>query len=195
MKYIDIEKHLKDRGIDLRKTHLIIDNYNNYAVFLLYNLSGKLIGYQNYNPNGKKSINYSKSKLKDMSTEEMFSLMKYFTYVSEMDKTHQIAVWGLETLEITSKYLFITEGIFDIIKIHNQGFAGIAVLGNDPIKLKGWLSLLPQKKIVIYDNDKAGKELRKLGNWSYTVPKPYKDLGEMSDDEVYKFLVKMKIIN
>lgn len=191
----DIVSHLKDRGVDLEKTNVIVDKENNYAVFLLYNLSGKLIGYQNYNPNADKTFHQKSSFTKKMSTNEMKSMMRYFSYMSKFDdkrKVSEIAVYGLETLKESDKILFITEGIFDIIKIHNQGLPGIAVLSNDPKLIRPWLSLLPQKKIVIYDNDKAGRKLAKLGDVSYTVPEPFNDLGDMGDKEVSEFLKTIK---
>jgi hypothetical protein len=42
----------------------------------------------------------------------------------------KIAVWGLESYDNSSKYLFITEGIFDIARVTESGYG--AVLGNDP---------------------------------------------------------------
>jgi Icc-related predicted phosphoesterase len=188
----DIEQHLRDRGIDPKKTRVITDKKNNYAVFLLYNLSGKLVGYQNYNPNADKSFHQGKPGSKKMSTEELLAKMRYYTHSTKIGKVNEIAVYGLETLKETDRVLFITEGVFDIVKIHNQGLPGIAVLANDPQKLRPWLSILPQKKIVIYDNDSAGKKVMKLGDFAYTVPEPFKDLGEMSDLQVSEFLKTIK---
>jgi len=54
------------------------------------------------------------------------------------------------------------------------------------------LSILTQKKIVIYDNDKAERKLAKLGDVSYTVPEHYNDLGDMTDLEVKNFLKTLK---
>lgn len=184
----DIEQHLKSRGVDLKKTKVIIDKENNYASFLLYNLSGKLVGYVNYNPKADKSFHQKPGQAKKMSINEIKSMMRYFSYMTKQDKIIEIAVWGLETVKMSDKILFITEGIFDIIKIHNQGLPGIAVLANNPKRIRPWLSLLPQKKIVIYDNDKAGRKLAKLGDFAYTVPEPFNDLGDMSDNEVKIFL-------
>lgn len=188
----DIILRLKTRGVDLEKTKAVIDKEHNYTSFLLYNLSGKLVGYVNYNPQVDKAFHQKTDQAKKMTTDEMKAMMRYFSYVTKQDKINEIAVWELETVKHTDKVLFITEGIFDIIKIHNQGLPGIAVFANNPKWIKPWLSILTQKKIVIYDNDKAERKLAKLGDVSYTVPEHYNDLGDMTDLEVKNFLKTLK---
>jgi len=191
---IDIEDHLKIRGIDLKHTKVIMDKENGIATFLLYNLSGKILGYQSYNPAGSKVLG-SMSKLRNkLSSEEKMKLWKYFSYTSKINNKSQLSVYGLESYKEKSKYLFVTEGIFDIVKIHNLGLSGIAVLTNNPKQLKEWLTLLPQKIVVIADDDPAGNKLKKLGDISLTVPKPYGDLGDMSQEEVKNFLKDNNLI-
>jgi hypothetical protein len=189
----DIEQHLKDRGIDFNKTKVFFDKETNTATFLLYNLSGKLVGYQLYNPNGKKGINYSDKTGKNLSKKD---LMKYYTYITrESDKTKSIAVYGLDTYNPKSKYLFVVYGIFDAIKLHRQGLPCVAVLMNDPKSYKEWFGILPQKIIAILDNDenKAGNKLKGIADVSYTVYNPYNDLGDMSDKEVKEFINSLGI--
>ncbi len=190
----DIKQHLKDRGLDFKRTKVFMDTKTNTAMFMLYNLSGKLVGYQQYNPNGSKSISYSNKNNKNL---ELRDLMKYYSYITmENDRTKQIAVYGLESYNPKSKVLFAVEGIFDAIKLHNQGLSAVAVLANDPKPFKEWFDILPQKIIVIQDNDdnKSGNKLAKFGNDSYTVPDPFNDLGDMSDNEVRKFLKDNKLL-
>ena len=84
--------------------------------------------------------------------------IRYFTHVTE----NKTAVWGLDTLTLSKKRLFITEGIFDAAKLHRQGEAAIAVLTNaKDSNVLTWLSILPQKTIAILDRDDAGKSLKK----------------------------------
>lgn len=181
---LDIENHLKERGIDFNKTNVVVNKTNNVAYFFLYNLSGQLVGYQYYNPTGLKAI---RSNFKDQDPLNL-NLLKYKSYVSN----NEIAVYGLETYDLKSKYLFIVEGIFDSIKIHNAGYPAIATLSNDVTKsTRNWIKTLPQEIIVIYDNDEAGKRLIKLGHRAFTSPKPYKDIGEMPQTEVNEFLNKI----
>jgi hypothetical protein len=181
MKYLilfekyDIIEHLKDRGIDVNKTRVIIDQENQDSYFFLYNLSGQMIGYQKYNPN------YEKTSL-------IPKMAKYFTWVSSEDKGKKIAVWGLESTNFMDEFIFVVEGIFDAARIQEAGFPAIAVLCNDPNEsMKSWLATLPQIKIVIYDNDKAGMELKKVGDHSYTVPSG-KDMNDLTPKEAKIFL-------
>ena len=63
--------HLKSRGVDPESTDVIMDDETGIATFLLYNLSGQLVGYQRYNPNGDK-----KGRGDDLAS-------KYFVYVTK----------------------------------------------------------------------------------------------------------------
>ena len=176
---IDIEKHLKDRGLDLKKSSAIIDKKSGLAHFIVYNFSGQLVGYQRYNPLGSKK---NGRNLGD-------GLDKYYTYITkEGPKTGKLAVWGLETLKESSKLLFIVEGIFDAVKVHNAGYPCVAVLGNNPKVLKSWLYIIPQRIIAVIDKDPAGRKLAKLADKAVTVPEPYHDLGDMPQNEATKFI-------
>lgn len=172
--------HLKGRGIDPNKTRVIMDEDTGDSYFFLYNLSGQMVGYQKYNPD------YEKTGQSNLSDPRM---AKYFTWVSEEGYGKKIAVWGLESLDImTDKFVFITEGIFDAARIQEAGYPAIAVLSNNPTdSLKHWLKTLPQKKIVIYDNDKAGKKLIGVGDYAYTVPSG-KDANDLTPEEAKVFL-------
>ncbi len=189
MKYLllfenfDLKSHLNERGIDTEKTQLISDEDSGDTYFFLYNFSGQMVGYQKYNPLYPKVGQNSKT-LKDSRKT------KYYNWVGDEGKGKKIAVWGLESIKLTDKYIFITEGIFDIARAHQVGFPGVAVLCNNPNpQLRFWLKTLPQTKIVIYDNDdnKAGEKLIKLGDYSFSVPKG-KDLNDLSPDEAKIFL-------
>jgi hypothetical protein len=179
-----IKAHLKSRGMDLSRTALVYDEETKTANFFLYNLSGKLIGYQKYNPAGTKNPKSDTPK----------ELWKYFTYATKEGTGSSIAVYGLETYDIKDKYLWITEGIFDVNKIHNAGEPGIAVLANNPSpSLKSWLNTLPQKKIVVCDNDEAGQKLKSVGDYFISAPMPYKDLGEMPQHKVDELVRTFKL--
>ena len=173
----EIENHLRARGLDPGRTQVILDKQTNQATFILYNLSGQLVVYQKYNPNGdKKAFNDSK-------------LGRYFTYVTkESEKSSKMAVWGTETITKDVREFFVTEGIFDAIKLHNAGKAAIAVLSNNPKVLKSWFKATGKKTIAIIDNDEAGRKLGNLTDERYTPPEGKKDLGEMTQSEVNQFL-------
>ena len=187
MKYLvlfenfDTKSHLKDRGVDTDKTRVIIDDESGDSFFFLYNLTGQMVGYQKYNQKFDKKGQNSKTLGDPRDT-------KYYNWVGSEDYGKKVAVWGLETYKFTDKYIFITEGIFDIARAHQVGYPGIAVLCNDPApQIKKWLETLPQTKVVIYDNDKAGEVLRSLGNYSFSVESG-KDLNDLSKEDAKIFL-------
>jgi hypothetical protein len=169
--------HILSRGVDPNVTYFIHDDMSNNTYFFLYNLSGDCVGYQKYNS--------------DNSKEDGLGWMgRYFTKVNKEATGHtKIAVYGLETYDIKKDYIFIVEGVFDVIKIHNIGEPAIANLGCSLSRqAKNWYNTLPQKKIVIQDRDDAGTELGVIGDYIYTTPEPYKDLGDMPQEEVNKFI-------
>jgi hypothetical protein len=154
---------------------------------LLYNLSGQLIGFQQYNPNKPKD-HYKGEFGRDV--------VKYYTYVSKQGtgKDAHIAVWGLQNIDLDrDKEIWITEGIFDATKLVNAGLPALAALTSTPSKqLKQWFQLTGKKIIAILDSDDAGSKLKSAAHVSYVTPKPYKDLGEMSQEEVNSFVKDIK---
>lgn len=191
MKYLllfesfDVRSHLRHRGVDTGKTNVIIDEESGDTFFFLYNLSGQMVGYQKYNSLYDKKG--QDSKLLDDPKKT-----KYYNWVGdESNNNKKLAVYGLESYNFNDKYLFITEGIFDIARVHEAGYPGIAVLCNDPTpQLGNWLRTLPQTKIVIFDNDKAGQVLRKFGDHSFSISGG-KDLNDLTPVEAKIFLDKI----
>ena len=178
-----IVDHLLSRGMDPEKHKIYIDKKLGVATFPLFNLSGQLVGYQQYNPAGSKK-NRTNDKL----------LSKYYTYTTKTMQTpnsHKLAVWGLESLDLRDDILFLVEGIFDAVKIQNAGYPAIAVLANDPKPIRGWLYTLGNRKIVsIIDNDEneSGKKLSAISHKSYEIQSPYHDVGDMPQDMVGKLI-------
>lgn len=185
----ELEKHLRSRGVDALKTKVVIDEESGIATFLLYNLSGQLIGYQRYNPTGTKQHQGRRNKGAKRHDPNIVSQMKYYTYVGkEGDKRFpKLAVWGLESLD-DRPYVFVVEGIFDAVKLQNAGQPAIAALANHPKPLKGWFRMLGKHVIVVNDNDAAGGKLTSLGDSSFVVPDEWKDLGDMPQHEVNEFV-------
>ena len=173
----DIIEHLKSRGMDPNKFHVLFDGDMTRATFLLYNLSGQIVGYQRYNPLGTKKRN------NDLDN-------RYYCYFPRAT----VAVWGLEYVNPNDRYLFVTEGIFDAVKIINAGYSAIAALTNDPRPIHQWLKTLNKHIVCIIDNDEnaSGSKLKKYGDDFHVVPDPYRDLGDMPQDEVTKFLFEIE---
>lgn len=151
----------------------VLDESEGVATFYLYNLSGQLVGYHQYRPTADKTRhNHPKDG-------------RYFTY----RKQPTITLWGVESLYLTPKLLFLTEGVFDAARITERGFSAVAVLSNDPAReLKNWLACLNRKVIAVCDNDEAGKKLAKFGTVAAFTEE--KDLGDSSDEFVTNFIAR-----
>lgn len=166
-----ILEHLKGRHVDLNLHHPVIDENERVATFYLYNLSGCIIGYQQYRPDRDKTRNNHPKEA------------RYFTYC----KQPTLAVWGLESLHLTPNVVFLTEGIFDAVRITERGYSAIAALTNNPTKdLRNWLGMLNRKVVAVCDNDLAGRRLAKFGDFSVFTED--KDLGEANDEFVTNLL-------
>jgi hypothetical protein len=170
---MDIIKHLEGRGIDTRLYSMNIDHDQCVVSFYLYNLSGRLVGYQTYRPNvlDKKVKNDPKSG-------------RYYTY---LPKDGTLGVFGLETLNPNDDTIFVTEGVFKAAVLHRLGFNAIATLTSTPKHLKNWFYVMKKRYnlIAIGDNDDAGKKLVNIvgnGFQSYT------DLDEMTNSEILTML-------
>lgn len=159
--------HLKERGVNNRVRLLGLDE--DVAVFPLYNLMGQLVGYQNYRPHA------TKKKTNDPREA------RYYTHVS------QKTVWGLEYLDPKQPVLFVVEGVFDAVKLVELGYNAVATLSNDPKAVAYMLWSLPYKKVVLCDNDPAGRKLAKYGDTYVVCPKG-KDLGELTFEETKLFV-------
>jgi len=143
------------------------------ATFMLYNLSGQLVGYQQYNPLAP-----------HLSSNAIDG--RYYTR-----RSPYLCVFGVETIAECNNTIFITEGIFDIARLTSKGCSGIALLTNSPnSSLRNFIDCLPQRRILISDNDKGGELLRKSLTKvvdSIIIP-PFKDLGEATEEYVTKIV-------
>jgi hypothetical protein len=162
-----VTEHLKDRHLNLELHHPMVDEVNRVATFYLYNLSGQIVGYQQYRPEGEKKPNNHPK------------LGKYFTY----RKQPTLAVWGVESLHLSPHVVFLTEGVFDACRITEKDYSALAVLcNNPPADFKNWLSMLNRKVVVVCDNDHAGRRLAKFGD--VAVFCETHDLGDSTDEFV-----------
>lgn len=187
---ISLRDHLRSRGMDLERYSVILDDVNDIATFLIWDLSGRLVGFQQYNPNGSKQIR---------NDEKHRDQLKYFTFSGdEGDGSRagkkKLTAWGFETLRSEHRFLFITEGVFDAVKIHNAGYPALAVISNDPQHLRSLFRALGVIVIAICDRDPAGAKLGNSAHLSFSVPEPYHDLGDMPQVEVESWLKTLSII-
>lgn len=145
----------------LYNRHLIPNLYSGISIttkhvtFPLWNLSGQMVGYQQYNPYG--------SKQERRNPKEG----KYFTYIS---KGKHNTAWGLDLLDPNQRQIVLVEGIFSACRFHAYGINALAVLGNNPKHLYSWLRTLPYELLAICDGDEAGHKLGKFGHSSIHLP-------------------------
>ena len=142
------------------------------AYFLLYALSGKLVGYQRYNPWGSKKPH----------SNTLGDDAKYFTWAPKAE----IGFWGAQYYNPISPVLFITEGIFDAIKVINEGWPCFAMLTSHPSEsARSFLNMLPQILVVLLDNDgEAKKPFDGVHGCRINPPEIYGDVGNMPQPRV-----------
>ena len=169
---------LLSRGI-YDKTGLI-EHEDDRITFLMYNLSGRIVGRQVYNSKGVKS-----AKSKD---EPLRYIIK--------GQEGETLIFGMHTYNPNSPYLFVVEGVFDALMLHQEGYPAIAVLtsstNND---VKNQLRLLNGKKVGILDNDitNTGLKLKKDVDDYYVVPieKDLNDLYLNNNKEYLSFIKRL----
>lgn len=172
-----LHEHLLSRGCDPSLYDVFVSEADNIATFKLYNFAKKVVGFQTYNPDGP--------KIRDNIHPRD---QKYFSYHISEPYKKTMGFFGMERFDATRPYIFLTEGIFDAVKVHNLDLNCLALLSNDPKRMISYLRTMPHRYIAICDGDAAGRKLRKMGHEYITMPEG-KDLGDMTFDEV-KHLLK-----
>lgn len=145
----------------LRCRHLIPERYRavwlaeGMATFGLWNLSGQLVGVQEYRPD----------KPKQISKHAHPSEKRY----SPRIPPNRSAVWGLETY-VFGRELFVTEGIFTAARLHHLRLPTIAVLCANPMHLRAWFRALGCRITTVTDGDLAGETLVSYGDFVARMP-------------------------
>ena len=98
----------------------------------------------------------------------------------------------------SSKFVYVVESSFDAIRLDQVGFPAVATLGANVSSIQ--MNLLEKyfsDVILVADNDEAGAIMvdRIVGKISskvavLNIDKKYKDIGEMSDEEIKKLEYK-----
>lgn len=166
----NVRHNLESRHIVADFRYPAIDEEEGTATFLLWNLSGQLVGFQQYRPfQSLKNTNNPREA-------------RYFT----IRRTGTVAVWGCEYLHLSPNVVFVTEGIFDAMRFIRHGYSAVAVLGNDPSNdTANWLHSLGRMVFCVLDNDKAGSKLAKVGNMHYVMED---DAGSATEQEIQKVI-------
>ena len=152
---MDFLEHIRDRSFGLLGSQqdesiAWVDYLEEVVTFPLWNLSGQLIGYQQYN--------WDKPKNRQNNSKGQ----KYFTYLPK----GSIGVYGLDLLpQGYSGPICLVEGIWEAIIGHCFGIPCLAVLGvssrGTDKQTMNWLNSLPNEIIPLCQDDKAGVALSK----------------------------------
>ncbi len=129
----------------------------------IWNLSGQLVGYQQYNPNASKEA-------KNDPREG-----RYFTRLAR----DRVGVWGLESWS-NSRTLFLCEGVFDACKVTWLGYSALALFSNEVnATTVSWLRAVRSHRpvVALCDNDAVGLRLAKYAH-KHLQMFPWHDVGE-----------------
>lgn len=150
------------------KQHLLERRHSNpwyydetHCCFPLYTLTGQLVGFQRYNPNGCK---------RSQETPKYFTLAK-----------NKNTAYGVHLLNPKQKVCFLVEGVFDATPLHALGANALAVLSNNPTNLRSWLRSLGYYLVALCEGDAAGKKLASLADTAVFLPDG-RDPGDMPDE-------------
>jgi hypothetical protein len=166
--------HLAERG--LKPWHNCwVDHENELVTFPLWTVDGKLIGYQRYN--------WRETKIRDNGA-------RYFTWLDDAYK--QVACYGIDNCCGHSP-LFVTEGIWDALRVSNCYVDCLALLSCSPHRqLRQWLRMYAGNRPIIglCDNDenKSGNRLISTVDIHYFPPYNRKDVNALTHDECFSWI-------
>lgn len=163
-------KHLKSRGLNPNLySGLWLDDKENTVTFGLWNLSGSLVGIQQYKHLA------GKERCKNPRD------MRYFTVAGKVDKYSKLVAFGVDLLSNKQKVLFLVEGVFDAVPLHNKGVNALATLTNNPKHLASWLRSLGYYLVALCEGDNAGKKLAGVADEAVYLPEG-KDPADMPEE-------------
>jgi hypothetical protein len=153
-------EHLSERRLTPELySNVQLDEASKVATFPLWNLSGQMVGFQQYRPEAPKTGLEKRNE------------QRYFTILSKgFGRTSALSCFGVDLLNPSSRVIFLAEGIFDVSPLHQKGANALAVLANNPKPLKGWLRSLGYHLVSLCEGDKAGLKLASLAHESVFLP-------------------------
>lgn len=164
-----LRDHLSERRLNpALYSGVSLDEENTVATFPLWNLSGRMVGFQQYRPLTPKS-NQSKP-----------NEQRYFTVASKVGKVSELLVFGTERLSHRNKVLFVAEGVFDVSPLHARNSNALGMLTNNPKHLYEFVRSLGYHVVALCEGDRAGKAMANLGNEVVYLPEG-KDPADMPD--------------
>lgn len=159
-------EHLRSRNlVPELYSGVWINEKENTATFGLWNLSGQLVGFQQYKHLA------SKGRCKNPSD------MRYFNIAGKVGNHSKLLVFGTELLNRNQKVLFLAEGIFDVAPLHNRNINALATMTNNPVHLKS----LGYYIVALCEGDNAGKKLANIADKAVYLPEG-KDPADMTTE-------------
>lgn len=170
MKYNKVLKsHLESRYFDLSRYNGVYISNDDYVItFSLWNLSGQMVGLQQYRPFA--------DKIKKNHPREG----RYYTSIHGHSNEKPLGVWGLESFNYRFDMLVICEGVFDACRFHNHNIPAIAVLGSSWKHYRNWITSLGRKNYKAEDDH--GSDLGPFE--SIILPFNRPDIGECDEYEI-----------
>jgi hypothetical protein len=173
-------EHLKSRRLSHKLySGMWLDEEENVATFGMWNLSGQLVGFQQYRP------------LADKGHRPKPSDMRYFNIAGKVDKCSKLLAFGVELLDQKQRVLFLAEGVFDVVPLHNRNVNALATMANNPKHLASWLRTLGYYLVALCEGDSAGQKLANVADESVYLPEG-KDPAEMSEEWFDELVKKYK---
>lgn len=177
----NLRTHLIARRCNPDTYHVHIDEENNTATFMLFNLSGQMVGYQQYRPDRPK--NTSGGRAGGYNPYEM----RYFTKIDR----ERFGFFGFPQLNPEDRTLYVVEGLFDACALHSLGKNAIAVLCNNPKPMREQIQVLGYNTVAVCDGGREGRRLANVCNKSVTCPEG-EDPSSMTEEALLNLIGEPK---
>ena len=172
---MNLHHHLIERYLNTNRYSGVMV-FDDVIIFPMWNLSGMMVGYQQYRPGADKT---RKNDPRDG---------RYYTSVHGDKYSKPIAIWGLESFDYRGDILVITEGIFDASRFHNMGIPAVALLSSSYKHYRNWLTSTGRKVYKVEDDHGSS-----LGTYqNLLIPEGRNDVGECTDEEVVGVINQMR---
>lgn len=172
-----ILNHLYSRGFTENLINIInpaIDDNEGVATFYLWNLSGQLVGYQQYRPGADKT--------KSNCPRDA----RYYTH--RRGSKERVAIGGLETYH-WAPYVCAVEGIFDAVPLWVRGIPCVFMCGIPDEQTQHFMRVQPKPVLSFLDPGVSASMKKCFTKFSDAFVQPEElgissDLGDMNDKDV-----------
>lgn len=156
--------HLERRNFPLVfHPDTVLNHEERTVTFPLWDLSGRMTGYQQYRPDSKDKKSNNK---------------EHARYYTHNDRWKSV-MWGTNTIQWNKPFIFVQEGVFDACPFHHFNIPAVAILSYNNVEAYKALRSTGKKLFTIADGDKSGRKLLKTisdGRWL-----GYSDYHDVSD--------------